>query len=182
MKIINLSGADLPNLQGVENAPDDMIAMFKKTMADPNLTDSHIGSSFRGTPFGYALQQGYSVHSITRSSEKEQLEAREKALKDSAELKQYVHDQEPWLIVLPKDRQSLAEMLCFLQIGPSPGTEFALLIPVEARNRQWFYSGTKSEIRIPVIFEVDQNGNVVGLSNFVHRTPPIKGAQIVPEG
>ena len=182
MKIINLSGADLPNLQGVESAPDEMIAMFKKTMADPNLTDSHIGGSFRGTPFGYAIQQEYMAAARVPAKDKADAIAIAQAAKDSAELKQYVHDQEPWLIVLPKDRQSLAEMLCFLQIGPAPGTEFALLIPVEARNRQWFYSGTKSEIRIPVIFEVDQNGNVVGLSNFVHRTPPIKGAQIVPEG
>jgi len=171
MKIINLSGADLPNLQGVENAPDAMIEMFKKTMDDPNLTVSHIGGSFRGTPFGYAIQHMY------RADEK----SKDKATQEAIEIKEYVHTQQPWLIVLPKGREKLAEMLCYLQIGPAPGTEFALLIPVEARNRQWFYSGTKSEIRIPVIFEIDQNGNVVGLSNFVHRTPPITGAQIVPD-
>ena len=181
MKIINLSGAELPNLQGVANAPDDMIAMFKKTMADPNLSPSHIAASFRGTPFGYSIHREIFGMQYRESMEEAEKDACRQASKDAADLKEYVYEQHPWLIVLPKGRDELAEMLCFLQIGPSPGTEFALLIPVEARNRQWFYSGTKSEIRIPVIFEVDQNGNVVGLSNFVHRTPPIKGAQIVPD-
>ena len=164
MKIVNLSGSDIPALQGVENVTGGIIDRFESVLADRNLTVSHIGSSFRSVPFGHSLELEYSGDPVKAEEAKV--------------LQKYVHDQEPWLIVLPKDQRELAEMLCFLQVGPTPGTEFALLIPVEARNRQWYFAGTKSEIKVPIIFEIDQNGNVVGLSNFVHRTPPITGAQI----
>ena len=167
MKIINLTNEELPELQGVEVVSGRLLEKFQEVLADKNLTDSHIGASFRSTPFGYYLELLYSGNP--------------EQVKDAAAVAEYVHNQEPFLIVLPKDREALAEMLCFLQIGPAPGTEFALLIPVEARNKQWLFSGSKSDIRIPVVFEIDQNGNVTGLSNFVHRTPPITGAQILPE-
>ncbi len=160
MRIINLSGEELPVLQGVEDAPDAMLDLCLEALADGNPAGVRAGR-IRGAVQTVAFQ---------------------KQVEGDGTLVGALHHEEPWLVVLPKDEAEVAQELCQMQIGPEPGTSIPLMVPVEARGRQWVFVGGASDLRLPVVFEVDQNGNVVGMANFVHRTPPLYGAQIDPEG
>ena len=161
MKIINLTDETLPALQGVDDAPDAIREKCLEALADGNPAGVRAGF-IRGVVQTVAVQMQFND--------------------GDASLVEAINNEEPWLVVLPKDEAEVAQELCAMQIGPEPGTSIPLIVPVEARNRQWTFAGGKSDLRMPVVFEVDQNGNVVRMTNFVHRTPPLYGAQIEPEG
>ena len=159
MKILNLTDEGLPALQGVESAPDAMLDACLMALHD-------------GNPAG--VRAGMIRGAVQTAAYQAQIEG-------DASLVGAINREEPWLVVLPKDEAEVARELCAMQIGPEPGTSIPLIVPVEARNRQWTFAGTRSDLRLPVVFEVDQSGDVVGMTNFVHRTPPLYGAQIDPE-
>ena len=160
MRILNLTGEALPVLQGVEDAPDEMRDLCLEALRDGNPEGVRAGR-IRGAVQTVAAQIKFN--------------------EGDASLVDAIAAEEPWLVVLPKDEHDVAWELCQMQIGPEPGTSIPLLVPVEARNRQWSFSGSGSDLRLPIVFAVDQNGDVTGMTNFVHRTPPLTGAQIDPE-
>ena len=161
MRIINLTGEALPALQGVGDAPEAMVAQCLEALADGNPAGVRAGR-IRSAVQTAAWQVQYND--------------------GDASLVEAINAEEPWLVVLPRDEAEVARELCAMQIGPEPGTSIPLIVPVEARNRQWSFAGSKSDLRMPVVFEIDQSGDVVGMTNFVHRTPPLYGAQIEQEG
>ena len=168
MRIINLTDEELPQLQGVEVMGSDLRDLFLEALNDGNPADVRAGE-MRGIPFNYAADLTW----VKRDE-------------NGPRLISAINSQEPWLLALPRQdaqgrsTEEVAETLCYLQIGPEPGTSIPLVVPVDVRNKQWYFAGTKSDLRLPIVFEVDQNGNVAGMTNFVHRTPPLYGAQIDP--
>ena len=160
MRILNLAGAELPELQGVGHVSDEVVSMCHTILADDGLSEITKAARVRGAPA---------------------VDAIEAMIAGDTSLLTDLHNQEPILAVLDPKARLLAYDLCELQIGPAPGTEIPLIVPVEARNRRWYYMGSRSEIPLEVAFSVDQNGNVAGLANFVHRTPKSYGASLTPE-
>ena len=160
MRIMNLAGEELPELQGVGSVSDDVLAMCRDILNDGSLSDITKAARVRGAPAGDAIKA---------------------MIAGDTSLLTELHNQEPFLAVLDPSQQLLAYDLCELQIGPAPGTEIPLIVPVQAKNKRWYYMGSRSEIPLEVAFQVDQNGNVAGLANFVHRTPKSYGASLTPE-
>ncbi len=160
MRILNLSGEALPALQGVGEAPHAMRKLCLEALADGNPAGVRAGR-IRGAVQTAAWQAHYA---------------------GDTSLVEAINAEEPWLVVLPKGEADVAREFCLMQIGPEPGTSIPLIVPVEARNRQWSFAGSASDLRLPIVFEVDQYGDVTGMANFVHRTPPVTGAQIDPRG
>ena len=161
MRIMNLTNDDLPELQGVGSVSHDVVEMCWGILADDNLSDIIKAGRVRSAP---------------------QADAIKAMINGDGSLLAELNQQEPFLAVLdPKEHKLLAYDLCELQIGPAPGTEIPLIVPVEARNKRWYYMGSKSDIPLEVAFQVDQNGNIAGLANFVHRTPKSYGASLTPE-
>ena len=170
IRIINLTDEALPELQGVEVYDGELKDKCLKALNEKGHTVSYRANGLRGMPASIPIAA---------------------LLEGDDSLMSILHNQEPWLMALPRqdahgrDTKPIAEMLCFLQIGPATPAdrvEIPLVIPIEVRNKQWFFAGSKSDLRMPIVFEIDQNGNVAGITNFVHRAPVSHGAQIVPEG
>ena len=160
MRIMNLAGEELPQMQGVESVSDSVVELCHAILNDDSLSDITKAARVRGTPAKDAI---------------------EAMIDGDTSLLTDLHNQEPFLAVLDPSQKLLAYDLCELQIGPAPGTEIPLVVPVQAKNKRWFYMGSRTEIPLEVAFSVDQNGNVAGLSNFVHRTPKSYGASLTPE-
>ena len=159
MRIINLSGEPLPVPQGVEDAPDAMRALCLGALTD-------------GNPAG--VRAGRVRAAV-------QTVAWQEHIAGDTSLVEAINAEEPWLVVLPRGEDAVARELCAMQIGPEPGTSIPLLVPVAARSKQWTFAGSASDLRLPVVFAVDQSGDVTGLVNFIHRTPPLYGAEIPQE-
>lgn len=168
LRVINLTGEDLPELQGVENVGGKIEAECLEKLEDGNPADVRAGM-MRDVISAVVSQMQY-VDNDPKGTVYQEA----------------IGNEEPWLFALPrmdsKGRltKDVAETLCHMQIGPEPGTKIPLVVPVDVRNKQWFFAGSKSDLKIPIAFAIDQNGNVVEMTNFVHRTPPLYGAQIVP--
>ena len=161
MRIMNLTNEDLPELQGVGSVSDEVVGMCQGILSDDGLSDITKAARVRGAPAADAIKA---------------------MINGDGSLLAELNQQEPFLAVLDsRKHQLLAYDLCELQIGPAPGTEIPLIVPVEARNKRWYYMGSKSEIPLEVAFQIDQNGNIAGLANFVHRTPKSYGASLTPE-
>ena len=191
IRVINLTDEALPELQGVEVYEGDLKEKCLEILNDEGHTVSYRAGGLRGMPASIPIAA---------------------LIEGDDSLMSILHNQEPWLMALPRqdahgrDTKPIAEMLCFLQIGPvkkpvittqpsmedawtydeivieeGEKTEIPLVIPVDVRNKQWFFAGSKSDLRMPIVFEIDQNGNVSGITNFVHRAPVNHGAQILPE-
>ena len=171
MRILNLTQEELPELQGVEEC-----SSYVKDQAQAELAkyDEALNSEIlskdpslpAGTIRGSITTEAYLE--LTNNNRQDLIAA--------------LHAQKPVLVVLDKKYKDVAQAITDMQIGPEPGTNIPLLVPVEAKNKRWFYLGSDSEIPLEVAFSVDQNGNVADLANFVHTTPPPTYAQIVPEG
>jgi len=163
MRILNLTADELPDLQGVE----EVSSGARLTAAE---AVNALGSD--GSPLSAAGQ----IRSAVQTEAYQLLAGHQD---DS--LIRALGRQDPVLVVLDPGQgraKDVAKALSKIQIGPEPGTTIPLLIPVAARDRRWLYMGSDSDIRLPVEFAVDQNGDVAGLANFVHRTPPAGRAQI----
>ena len=169
IRVINLTDEALPELQGVEVFDGELRDKCLEALNDEGHTVAYRANSLRGMPASVPIAA---------------------LIKGDDSLMRILHNQEPWLMALPnkdahgRDTKPISEMLSWLQIGPADPedrVEIPLVIPVEVRNRQWLFAGSKSELRMPITFSIDQNGNVVDITNFVHRTPVSHGAQIVPE-
>ena len=157
MRILNLSKEDLPTLQGVHYVSTDTTQKCLDVIASKYDSDRTAGDIR-----GLVKTEAY-LHKF-KSGDDSLITA--------------LHNQDPVLVVLNEDGFDIAESILHMQIGPEPGTTIPLLVPVLARNRRWFYFGNSSELRMEVAFNIDQNGNVAGLTNFVHVTPKLTGAQI----
>ncbi len=154
MRILNLTDQDLPKLQGVAHVGTDTADKCRKALGEPaNTAAGAIRSHVQAEAFLAQFKRG------------------------DVSLIRALHEQQPVLVVL--DRDDVARHVLDMQIGPEPGTTIPLLVPVEAKNRRWFYLGSDSDLPMEVAFQVDQNGNIAGLANFVHRTPELTGGEIV---